>query len=52
MKKVNPYRYVDEALSSLDNGGRFYNIFTKAMDGIISKSELGKVGGVFNDKQK
>ncbi|NMH87418.1 hypothetical protein [Flavivirga algicola] len=52
MKKVNVYQYVDEAIASLDNGGRFYNILTKANDGVISQAELGKVGGVFNDIQK
>lgn len=52
MKKIEPYTNVKEALQSLDNGGRFYNILTKAEDGIINQSELGKVGGVFNDKQQ
>jgi len=52
MTKIQPYLKIGEAISSLDNGGRFYNILTKADDGIISKSELAKVGGVFNDKQK
>ncbi len=52
MKKVNVYQYVDEAMTSLDNGGRFYNVLTKANDGVISQAELSKVGGVFNDTQK
>ncbi len=52
MEKVSPYNFFDEALTNLDNGGRFYNVFTKANDGVISKAELGKVGGVFNNKQK
>jgi len=52
MKKIEPYKNSTEALSNLDNGGRFYNILTKADDGIISKSELGKVGGIFYDKQQ
>ncbi len=52
MTKIMPYKNVTDAMSNLDNGGRFYNILTKADDGIISKSELGKVGGVFSDKQK
>ena len=33
-------------------GGRFYNVLTKSDDGIISTSELGKVAGLFIDKQK
>ncbi|WP_010183042.1 hypothetical protein [Aquimarina agarilytica] len=52
MTEVIPYKNVNEALTHLDNGGRFYNILTKADDGIISEAELGKVGGIFNDKQK
>lgn len=52
MKKVETYKNIDDAISNLDNGGRFYNILTKAEDGIISKSELGRVGGIFDDKQK
>ncbi|CAL65684.1 hypothetical protein [Christiangramia forsetii] len=52
MKRINPYKEINEALSSLDNGGRFYNILAKSNDGIITQSELGKIGGVFNDKQK
>jgi len=52
MKRISPYKEINEALSSLDNGGRFYNILTKSNDGIISQSELGKIGGLFNDKQK
>lgn len=38
-------------MTSLDNGGRFYNLFTKAQDGVITQAELGKVGGLFNSKQ-
>lgn len=52
MKEIIPYTTVDEALIDLDNGGRFYNIFTKAEDGTISPAELGKVAGIFNEKQK
>ncbi|MCM4158223.1 hypothetical protein [Gramella sp. AN32] len=52
MKRITPYEEINEALLSLDNGGRFYNILTKSNDGIIDQSELGKVGGLFNDKQK
>ncbi|WP_342327446.1 hypothetical protein [Pedobacter sp. FW305-3-2-15-E-R2A2] len=52
MKKIESYIDVNDAISDLDNGGRFYNLFTHADDGIISQAELGKVGGLFNDKQK
>jgi hypothetical protein len=52
METIKPYQKINDALLSLDNGGRFYNLLTKAEDGIISQAELGKVGGVFGDKQK
>ncbi len=52
MKRIEPYKKIEEALEALDNGGRFYNILTKADDGIISPAELGKVAGLFGDKQE
>lgn len=52
MKYIIPYKSLDEATTSLDNGGRFYNFLTTAEDGIISPSEVGKVAGLFNDRQK
>ncbi len=52
MKLIEPYINVDEAILSLDNGGRFYNFFTEAEDGVISQAEIGKVAGLFNDRQK
>ena len=52
MKHIVPYSSKEEAIKSLDNGGRFYNILTSADDGVISKEEIGKVGGLFHDKQQ
>jgi hypothetical protein len=52
MKNIVPYKTQRNALASLDNGGRFFNIFTKSSDGEISSSELAKLAGVFTDKQK
>ncbi len=52
MRKIVPYKTQRNALASLDNGGRFYNIFTEADDGEISTSELARVAGAFTDKQK
>ncbi len=52
MRKINSFKKVSDAISELDNGGRFYNILTKAEDGVISKPEVGKVAGLFSDKQK
>lgn len=52
MKQIEPYKNIHEAITSLDNGGQFYNFLTYAADGIIAPAELGKVGGLFNEKQK
>lgn len=52
MKEIEPYKNSKDAIQSLDNGGRFYNLFTKADDGKINQAELGKVGGLLNDKQQ
>ncbi len=52
MKKITVYKTLKQASSSLDNGGRFFNILTKSNDGVISEAELGKVAGLFSDKQK
>ena len=52
MEKIKPYKNLKSALQCLDNGGRFFNFQTKAEDGIITQSELGKVGGVFIESQQ
>ncbi len=52
MKQIIPYQNITEALTQLDNGGRFFNLFTKAEDGEINAAELSKVAGMFNEKQK
>lgn len=52
MRKVETYKSFAEAIELLDNGGRFYNILTKEDDGVIERSELSKVAGLFSDKQK
>jgi hypothetical protein len=52
MKKIAPYKNKRFAIAALDNGGRFYNLFTHADDGEISASELGKAAGVFSSRQQ
>ncbi len=52
MKKIEPYRNIDEAIKSLDNGGRFYSNVIKANDGVINQAELERIGGGVNDKQE
>ncbi|MEL7148596.1 MAG: hypothetical protein AAFO69_19635 [Bacteroidota bacterium] len=51
MKKINPYKSYRYALASLDNGGRFYNLRSKANDGDITSAELRKAAGVFSGRQ-
>lgn len=50
MKQIVPYKTLQGALNALDNGGRFYNVFTKAKDEVITDSELYKAAGVFSGK--
>lgn len=52
MKKTETYKSVTEALEALDNGGRFYNLFTSGDDEVISLAEVGKVAGIIVDHQK
>lgn len=52
MKYIHPYKTRGNALAALDNGGRFYNLITQANDGEISTAELGRVAGLFNNRQK
>ncbi len=52
MKKIEPYRSVDQALASLDNGGRFYSSKIKKNDGIINQAELEGAGGLSKREQQ
>lgn len=51
MKEIKPYLTANEALTGLDNGGRFYNFLTEEGDGVISEAELTKVAGWMSTKQ-
>lgn len=52
MQQIEPYISASDTLLSLDNGGRFYNMMTHVADGVVTPAELGKVAGLFNDRQK
>ncbi|NVJ49689.1 MAG: hypothetical protein HWE13_02720 [Gammaproteobacteria bacterium] len=52
MKQVTPYQNLTQALGTLDNGGRFYNFFSKAGDGKVDPAELSRVAGVIGDRQR
>ncbi len=52
MKKITPYKTTKGAIAALDNGGRFYNLASRANDGEITQAELAKAAGVVSDTQK
>ncbi|MFP2996022.1 hypothetical protein ABN763_08925 [Spongiivirga sp. MCCC 1A20706] len=52
MKEIAPYTDSIQATKTLDNGGRFFNVFTKEDDGVISQAELNKVAGLLSGKQQ
>ena len=52
MREVHPYKTEGGLLKALDNGGRFFNIFTRASDDRITRAELAKAAGVFGSKPK
>lgn len=52
MEKIKSYSSAAEAITDLDNGGHFYNIFTHAKDNVISQAEAGRSAGAFAGKQK
>lgn len=52
MKHVIPFDNSNDALITLDNGGRFYNLFSEANNGHISSQEVARVAGLFTDKQR
>ena len=51
MKTIQPYKTVAGALRALDNGGRFFNLFTSAGDDVVTSAELKKAAGVFSSDQ-
>ncbi len=52
MREVQPYKTEGGLLKALDNGGRFFNVFTRAGDDRITRAELAKAAGLFGSKQK
>lgn len=51
MKQIIPYTSFQEAIEAFDNGGKFFNLFSHARDGVVSPAELGQVAGIANNKQ-
>jgi len=48
MKEVKPYKTMHGLTKAIDNGGRFFNLFSHADDNLISRGELAKAAGVFS----
>ncbi|MFN2242677.1 MAG: hypothetical protein ACK2U2_10340 [Anaerolineae bacterium] len=48
MRQISPYRTVQWAARALDNGGRFYNLFTRAGDNVVEGVELARAAGVYS----
>ncbi|MFL7891084.1 MAG: hypothetical protein ACK2UM_01155 [Anaerolineales bacterium] len=48
MREIKPYKTFRGAHQALDNGGRFYNLFTRSGDDIVEPSELARAAGVFS----
>ena len=46
MQEIIPYTGPQEALEALDNGGRFYNLLTRAGDDEVEPAELARAAGV------
>ena len=51
MRELVPYKTLHGAQKALDNGGRFYNLFSAAADAIIEPSELARAAGSLSRRQ-
>lgn len=51
MQEVPVFKSQDQLLKAIDNGGRFYNLFSHAGDNTITSAELAYAAGVFTDRQ-
>jgi hypothetical protein len=52
LREIRPYATAQGARAALDNGGRFYNLFTHARDEVIDAAELARAAGVLGQGQK
>jgi hypothetical protein len=48
MRELKPYRTMHGLQTALDNGGRFYNLFSTSQDNLVTRGELAKAAGVFS----
>ncbi|MFC1705202.1 hypothetical protein ACFL59_00085 [Planctomycetota bacterium] len=47
MKEMKPARNLGEFKKAFDSGGRFYNVFSKAGDDVLTSAELAAAAGTF-----
>jgi hypothetical protein len=47
MRELKPYQTMQGLRTAIDNGGRFYNLFSEANDQVLTREELAKAAGVF-----
>ena len=47
MRELKPYQTLQGLRAAIDNGGRFYNLFSEAGDQVLTRGELAKAAGVF-----
>ena len=48
MRELKPYQTLNGLRTAIDNGGRFYNLFSQADDHVLTRGELAKAAGVFS----
>ncbi|MEM7474763.1 MAG: hypothetical protein AAF483_07210, partial [Planctomycetota bacterium] len=48
MREIKPFESAEALAKAIDNGGRFYNFFSKADDNIVSAGELAKAAGIIS----
>ncbi len=48
MRELQAYKTLNELKQAIDNGGRFYNLFSSAHDDVVTRAELAKAAGVFS----
>ena len=52
MRQIQPYQTAWGARKALDNGGRFYNLWTQAGDNVIDGGELARAAGVHSSDMR
>jgi hypothetical protein len=52
MRQIKPYQTVWGARRALDNGGRFYNLWTQAGDNVVDTGELARAAGVYSSDMR